>query len=155
MPTATCTQTVPMQTTMPLQPSRQLHVQTVPMQTMMPSQPSQQLYQQVPTPWSNNNPFVVTTLTSRIKKCSGCHIEFRNPVGPPFIGLVVRHVERDHYMDKSGQYRIANEANHYYHCSLQCIKVKHPYFHAGLLLFENQNMLDEIQVQYIKQEFGL
>lgn len=103
------------------------------------------------SPWHNNNPFVVTKLTNRVKKCTGCRVEFRSPLGPPFTGLVIRHSERGRYKDKFGQDRVSSEANHYYHCNVECIKFRHPQFHSGLIIVE----LDPIQVNFIKQMFGL
>lgn len=105
-------------------------------------------------PWRNNNPFVVSKLTNRVKKCTGCHVEFRSPLGPPFTGLVIRHSERDRYKDKFGNDRISNEANHYYHCNVECIKFRHPQFHSGLIIVE-WGELDPIQVNFVKQMFGL
>ncbi|KAK3730780.1 hypothetical protein QZH41_000800 [Actinostola sp. cb2023] len=36
---------------------------------------------------------------NRVKKCAGCPFPFRDPNGPPFIGLVIQHKERDQYRD--------------------------------------------------------
>ena len=122
-------------------------------------QPGNTLQQYTPgftgsKPWHNSNPFVVTKLSNRVKKCSSCHVEFRSPAGPPFIGLVVRHAERDQYRDKYGQSQISSEANHYYHCTLQCIKSRHPFFHRGLLQVEGADEIDQIQIDYLKNVFG-
>ena len=106
------------------------------------------------SPWSNNNPFVVTKLTKKIKKCIGCRVEFRSPLGPPFTGLVIRHFERDHYKDKFGQDHISNEANRYYHCNVECIKFRHPQFYSGLIIVE-WSELDPVQANFIKQMFEL
>ena len=105
-------------------------------------------------PWHNSNPFVVLKLNNRVKRCCACHLEFRSPAGPPFIGLVVRHVEHDQYRDKYGQFRLSSEANHYYHCTMQCIKCRHPFFHPGLLQVEGADDMDEIQIDYLKKIFG-
>ena len=105
-------------------------------------------------PWQNSHPFVVTKLTNRVKKCIGCSVEFRLPLGPPFTGLVVRHFERDRYKDKFGQDHISNEANRYYHCNVECIKSRHPQFHSGLVIVE-WGELNPVQVNFIKQMFGL
>ena len=106
------------------------------------------------SPWRNSNPFFVTKLTNRVKKCTGCRIEFRSPLGPPFTGLVIRHSERDRYKDKFGQDRVSNEANHYYHCNVECIKSRHPQFHSGLIVVDWAE-LDPVQVHFVKQMFAL
>lgn len=106
------------------------------------------------SPWRNSNPFFVTKLTNRVKKCTGCRVEFRSPLGPPFTGLVIRHSERDRYKDKFGQDRVSNEANHYYHCNVECIKFRHPQFHSGLIIVDWAE-LDPVQVNFVKQMFGL
>ncbi|KAL9965864.1 hypothetical protein ACROYT_G029718 [Oculina patagonica] len=128
-------------------------------QHILTGQPGNTLQQYTPgltgsKPWHNSNPFVVTKLSNRVKKCSSCHVEFRSPAGPPFIGLVVRHSERDQYRDKYGQSRISSEANHYYHCTLQCIKSRHPFFHPGLLQVEGADAMDQMQIDYLKNVFG-
>ena len=48
-------------------------------------------------PWENSNPFVLLPIYSRIKKCVGCPFEFRDPKGPPYLGLVLQHKEKDIY----------------------------------------------------------
>ena len=69
------------------------------------------------------------------------------------MGLVVRHIERDLYRDKYDQFRLSSEANHYYHCTMQCIKSRHPFFHPGLLRREGADAMDQIQIDYLKKEF--
>ena len=69
-------------------------------------------------PWHNSNPFVVVPLSARVRKCKGCPFDFRDPLGPPFVGIVLQHKEKDCYRDKEGEIRVSREANHYYHCQL-------------------------------------
>ena len=131
---------------------------------MAPQVTAQQHFTQPPSvistapgrsPWHNNNPFVVLPLTAKVKKCSGCHVLFRDPMGPPFIGLVVQHKEKDVYTDKTGVRRLSNEANHYYHCQFACIAVRHPYFHAGYLQIGPGTLIDSAQASEIRRQFGV
>ena len=53
-------------------------------------------------PWHNSNPFVIVPINNRIKKYAGCPFEFLDASGPTFTGLVVRHCEKDFYIEKTG-----------------------------------------------------
>ena len=48
---------------------------------------------------------------AKVKKCAGCPFLFRDPMCPPFIGLVIQHKEKDFYHDKTGVLKISSEAN--------------------------------------------
>ena len=54
-------------------------------------------------PWHNSNPFVVVNLNNNIKKCAGCPFPFRDEQGPVYLGVAVKHVEKDVYFDKASQ----------------------------------------------------
>ena len=83
-------------------------------------------------PWQNNKPFVIQRITNIIKKCAGCPFELRDNRGPPYIGLVLQHKERDVYF-KDGAQHVSGEQNRYYRCHLGCVQPRHPYFTAGLV----------------------
>lgn len=63
-------------------------------------------------PWHNNNNFIVLPLSGQVRKCTGCPFQFRDPIGPPFTGLVVLHKEKDTYYDKDGNSHISSDSNH-------------------------------------------
>ena len=82
-------------------------------------------------PRHNSNPFVIVPINNRIKKCAGCPFEFLDASGPTFTGLVVRHCEKDFYIDKTGHRMVGRETNRYYHCENGCLLNRHPYFSAA------------------------
>ena len=76
-------------------------------------------------------------------------------MGPPFIGLVIQHKEKDFYHDKTGVLKISAEANHYYHCQIACIVTRHPYFNARLLQLDPQTLIDTAKASELRRQFGL
>jgi hypothetical protein len=106
-------------------------------------------------PWHNNNPFVILPLTARVKKCAGCPYPFRDPLGPPFIGLVIQHKEKDYYPDKFGNLKVSNESNHDYHCQMACMFARHPYFQVWSLQLGRETVINSIQASELLHQFGL
>ena len=76
-------------------------------------------------PWHNDNPFVLEEYHKRVKKCHGCRTPFvdRKEPTPKFI---VSHRERRIFWTKNGRHDCVQKV--FYHCSLSCIKPRHPYF---------------------------
>ena len=107
-------------------------------------------------PWHNSNPFVVVNLTNRIKKCAGCPFPFRDAQGPVYLGVAVKHVEKDVYFDKaSSTQRVTNEGNRYYHCQVSCITSRHPYFSPAMLRADPDLLLDDFQRYSLNSVFGV
>lgn len=120
---------------------------SAPTQVQLP--PYSPLYPSMPpgsrmAPWQNKNPFVLYSLTNRIKKCAGCPFEFRDPNGPYFLVVVLQHKERDFYT-KDGRFHMSSDQNRYYHCKLACIKPRHPYFSSSLVRLEPGLTLSDFQ----------
>jgi cell wall assembly regulator SMI1 len=105
-------------------------------------------------PWQNNNRFMLHPLNNRIKKCADCPFEFRDPLGPLFLGVVLQHKERDVYI-KDGKQHISAEQNRYYHCKLGCIKHRHPYFTSSLVTMHPDLLLTQFQIDAMFTEIGL
>ena len=112
------------------------------MQHVVPSQSSRQ-------PWHNSNPFIVVSISNRVKQCAGCPYAFRDPSGPTFIGLVVQHKERDIYFDATGIRRLSSEANRYFHCQWECLKARHLYINTAMIQIDPVLLLDDYQRHYI------
>ena len=107
-------------------------------------------------PWHNSNPFVVVNLINRIKKCAGCPFPFRDAQGPVYLGVAVKHVEKDVYFDKaSSTQRVTNEGNRYYHCQVSCITSRHPYFSPAMLRADPDLLLDDFQRYSLNSVFGV
>jgi hypothetical protein len=105
-------------------------------------------------PWHNNHIFDIVNINNRVKKCAGCSLEFFDPSGPLFIGVVVRHVERDYYPDPaSGQQKFGREVNKYYHCQPICLLYRHPHFNVSLLRIDA--VLNSVQVDHIERVFNI
>ena len=61
-------------------------------------------------PWHNSNPSVVVNLNNRIKKCAGCPLPFSVEQGPVYLGVAVKHVDKQVYFDKANStHRFTNE----------------------------------------------
>ena len=105
-------------------------------------------------PWQNNNRFMLHPLNNRIKKCACCPFEFRDPLGPLFLGVVLQHKERDVYI-KDGKQHISTEQNRYYHCKLGCIKHRHPYLTFSLVTLHPDLLLTQFQIDAMFTEIGL
>ena len=118
------------------------------MQHVVPSQSSRQ-------PWHNSNPFIVVSISNRVKKCAGCPYAFRDTSGPTFIGLVVQHKERDIYFDATGIRRLSSEANRYYHCQWECLKARHPYISIPMIQIDPVLLLDDYQRHCLESLLGL
>ena len=106
-------------------------------------------------PWHNSNPFTVVRISNRVKKCAGCPYALRDPFGPPFIGLVVQHKERDIYYDPNGFRRLSSEANHYYHCQWECLKARHPYISVAMIRVDPELLLDDLQKNSLETLLGV
>lgn len=102
-------------------------------------------------PWHNSNPFVIVPINNRIKKCAGCPFEFLDASGPTFTGLVVRHCEKDFYIDKTGHRMVGRETNRYYHCENGCLLNRHPYFSAALIRLEPGLQLNSFQLNHLQR----
>ena len=75
----------------------------------------------------NDNPFVLHKYDGRIKKCCGCKMTFKSTTGVP--KYVIAHEERYVYGRVKGTKHLLTRArNFYYHCDLDCIRPRHPYF---------------------------
>lgn len=105
-------------------------------------------------PWENSNPFVLLPIYGRIKKCAGCPFEFRDPKGPPYLGLVLQHKEKDIYF-RDGIQHISGEQNRYYHCNVNCLNSRHPYFTPSLVQIPVGMQLSNEQKTLIDQGIGL
>lgn len=105
-------------------------------------------------PWENSNPFVLLPIYSRKKKCAGCPFEFRDPKGPPYLGLVLQHKEKDIYF-RDGIQHISGEQNRYYHCNVNCLNSRHPYFTPSLVQIPVGMQLSNEQKTLIDQGIGL
>ena len=124
--------------------------------TMQSHQPSvffQSLNRYVP--WHNDNPFVIMNINGRIKKCAGCRREFSDPFGPVFVGLVVRHSERDYYNDKNGFRRIGNEQARYYHPEKACLMARHQDFRSSMLQLHPEVVIDDFQASHLHQQLSI
>ncbi|CAH3183020.1 unnamed protein product [Porites lobata] len=102
-------------------------------------------------PWHNSNPFVIVPINNRIKKCAGCPFEFLDASGPTFTGLVVRHCEKDFYIDKTGHQMVGRETNRYYHCENGCLLNRHPYFSPALIRLEPGLKLNSFQLNHLQR----
>ena len=103
-------------------------------------------------PWHNSNPFTVSQQQNQEMQQMPHRVSLA--LGPPVTGLVIGHSERNRYKDKYGQDHISNEANHYYYCNIECVRLGHPYFHRGLLIIE-WSELNPIQGRFVNEMFGL
>lgn len=106
-------------------------------------------------PWHNNNQFILHPINNRIKKCASCHIEFRDPLGPLFLGVVLQHKEKDIFKRGDGTQQVSTEQNRYYHCELKCLKLRHPYFNTNLVQLHPELILDEFQKESVFQKIGV
>ena len=102
-------------------------------------------------PWHNNNPFILHPIDNRIKKCEACHFEFRDPLGPTFLGVVLQHKENYIFTRPDGTLQVTPQQNRYYHCELQCLKSRNPYFKASLVQLPPQLMLSDHQKDFLFQ----
>ena len=98
-------------------------------------------------PW-HNNPFVIVPINNRIKKCGGCPFEFLDASAPTFTGLVVRHCEKDFYIDKTG-HRMVGRETRYFHCENGCLLNRHPYFSTALIRLEPGLQLNSFQLNHL------
>ena len=66
-------------------------------------------------------------------------------------------MEPDTFTDKNGQERVSKEQDHYYHCSPDCIRMRHPYFQSEMLQMESmtQERLVPDQRTYLKDVFQI
>jgi len=119
------------------------------------TQQSRSHFQTSRQPWHNNNPFIVLNLSNKVKKCAGCPFALRDPCGPPFIGLVVQHKERDTYFDANGNQRVSSEANKYYHCQWGCLQARHPYISVSMIQPDPSLILDDFQKYSLSTLFGV
>ena len=106
-------------------------------------------------PWHNNNPFILHPIDNRIKKCASCHFEFRDPLGPMFLGVVLQHKEKYIFTKPDGTQQVTPEQNRYYHCELQCLKSRHPYFKPSLVQLPPALMLLDYQKKFLYQKIGV
>jgi len=61
-------------------------------------------------PWHNSIPFVVVNLNNKIKKCAGCPLPFSVEQGPVYLGVAVKHVDKQVHFDKANStHRFTNE----------------------------------------------
>ena len=105
-------------------------------------------------PWRNRNPFVIVNINNRIKKCAGCPFQFEDPHGPPFIGVVIRHAERNYFPDRNGQQQLGREANRYYHCEVMCLLARHYYFQPCMLQEDAVLILNDVQRAHLTRVFN-
>ena len=104
-------------------------------------------------PWENSNPFLLMLINNRIKRCVGCSFEFRDPRGPPSLGLVLQHKEKGIYF-KDGMQKISAEQNRYYHPNFQCIQSRHPSFRPSLIHLPMDLCLTNDQKLFLEQGIG-
>ena len=75
----------------------------------------------------NANPFVLRKYDGRIKKCRGCKLSFYSTTGAP--KYVIAHREMYVYGRVKGtKHLLTTERSFFYHCDLDCIRPRHPYF---------------------------
>ena len=101
--------------------------------------------------WHNNNPFILHPIDNRIKKCAAGNLEFRDPLGPVFLGVVLQHKENYVFTRPGGTQQVTPEQNRYYHCELQCLKSRHPYFKPSLVQLPPELMLSDYQKNFLFQ----
>ena len=75
-----------------------------------------------PATMKSDQPFVLTMLTNRIKKCSGCGLLFRvnENSGAEVPDYILGHMERD-WFPSNGQWQVGKLHNKYYHLQRSCI----------------------------------
>ena len=75
--------------------------------------------------YQNPNPFVLRRYNRRIKKCRGCGIVF-NVTTTKFV---ISHREVYVYGRlKRSKHLLKTERDFFYHCDLDCVQFRHPYF---------------------------
>ena len=70
----------------------------------------------------SGQPFFITALNNRIKKCSGCNMLFRecSPTSASENTYILGHLERD-WFPHNGQWQLGKLQNKYYHIKRSCI----------------------------------
>ena len=77
---------------------------------------------QKPATIKSDQPFFLTELTNRIKKCSGCGLLFcgNENSGAAIPEYILGYMERDWFPNK-GQWHLGRLQNKYYHLQKNCI----------------------------------
>ena len=74
-----------------------------------------------PATVKSDHPFILTVLTNRIKKCSGCGLLFcRSEINGAVPDYILGHMERD-WFPNNGQWQLGRFQNKYYHLQKSCI----------------------------------
>ena len=125
-----------------------------------PSTPSNSVsttYQQKPPTVKSNQPFFITVLTNRIKKCSGCGALFHELSGLQ-SDYILGHMERD-WFPQNGQWQLGKLQNKYYHVRRSCVLQRCPLYsfpHDFCSLVSKLDSPVPVSIQgVVFQEFGV
>ena len=80
-----------------------------------------------PTTVKSQQPFFLTILTNRVKKCSVCGLAFRDTENGTAPDYILGHMERDWYPN-NGQWQLGKEQNKYYHLQKSFILQRCPLY---------------------------
>ena len=101
-------------------------------------------------------PFQVTTLTNKVKKCYGCNVAFTQHEREPPNNLVVCHPEFRAYRNSEGELQMNRQMqNTYYHLKKSCIQARYPSFQGQINVPSDISaQLLPAQRSYIQSQFG-
>ena len=112
-----------------------------------------------PTTVKSQQPFFLTILTNRVKKCSGCGLAFRDTENGTAPDYILGHMERDWYPN-NGQWQLGKEQNKYYHLQKSCILQRCPLYRfpadfSNLDLNSTITNVPPTVKEALSKEFGL
>ena len=113
-----------------------------------------------PTTVKSEQPFFLTNLTNRVKKCSGCGVDFRSTKSGTVPNYILGHLERDWY-PSNGEWLLGKQQNKYYHllrkkCILQrCPLYRFPADVSNLDLSPTITTVPPTVKETLTMEFGL
>ena len=110
-----------------------------------------------PATLKSNQPFFLSFLTNRVKKCCGCSTLFRDG-SEQTPAYILGHLERDWY-PQDGKWNLGKLQNKYYHIRRSCICTRCPLYEFPKDLYTLQVHLVPVIPPSVKQilnkEFGV
>ena len=115
------------------------------------------VYSMKPATLKSNQPFFLSLLTNRVKKCSGCSTLFRDG-SEQTPAYILGHLERDWY-PQDGKWNLGKLQNKYYHLRKSCICSRCPLYEFPKDLYTLQvhliPMIPPSVKQILNKEFGV
>ncbi len=110
------------------------------------------------SPYQSMSPFVLCFISGNISVCYGCKNKYIKSTMQSPDDLCIQHQDwrREYVLPDSNTPKM-KFGNVYYHCKLQCIWLRYPYFTANDLVIHDDihQKLDSVHLNYLQGVFGL